>query len=117
MLTVCLGQSDTTKKLSIKQVDSLIRFSESVKTLRERFDLSIKEASTFKSLWQSEKESREKDKADYKLMIDGYSAIEASNGAQIRLLTRKYKSAVRLGRFYLVIAGAAVGFAAYTLVK
>lgn len=111
------GQSDTTYKLSIRQIDSLIRFSESVKTLRERFDLSIKESATFKSLWQSEKETREKDRADYKIIIDGYAAIVASDKDKLKLLERKYKAQVRKNRFMVIISIGALGFGLYQSLK
>lgn len=113
----CLAQSDTTKKLSIRQVDSLIRLSEGLKILRDRFDLSIKESATFKSLWQSEKETREKDKADYKIIIDGYAAIVASDKDKLKVLERKYKGQVRKNRFMFIISIAAVSFGVYSMIK
>lgn len=111
---VSFGQNrDTVYNLSIRQVDSLIRFSEKVKSLTERYDFVVQETSTFKSLWQSEKTARAEDKKNYNTIIEGFSAIETSHRIQIETLNKKYKGAVRLGRFYLVIAVAGVGFGIY----
>lgn len=103
--------------MTIKQVDSAIRFAEKVKTLTDRYEFSLKESETFKNLWQSEKENRLKDKADYQLIIDGYSAISTSDKAQIKLLTKKYKGQVRKARFMFVVSIAAIGFGVYSFLK
>lgn len=100
--------------MTIKQVDSAIRFAEKVKTLTERYEFIVHESETFKNLWQSEKENRLKDKADYKIIVDGYQAIETSDKAQIKLITKKYKGQVRKARFMFIISIGAVGFGLYS---
>lgn len=103
--------------MTLKQVDSAIRFAEKVKTLTERYEFIVHESQTFNNLWQSEKDNRIKDKADYKIIIDGYQAIETSDKAQIKLLTKKYKGQVRKARFMFVVSIAAVGFGVYSFLK
>lgn len=115
--TPCLGQNDTAYKMSLRQQDSAIRFSEGVKTLVERYNFKVKESDTFKSLWRTEVENRAKDAADYKIIIDGYSAIETSNRIQIATLNRKYKGQVRKARLMLIISIGAVGYGIYQTLK
>ena len=95
----------------------MIRFSESVKTLRERFDVSIKEAATFKSLWQIEKETRQKDKEDYNRIIEGFSAIETSQRIEIEGLKKQVRKATVGKRVWQVIAAVVGGFAIYQSIK
>lgn len=104
---------DSTYRLSPKQQDSLIRLSEGLKTLRELFDVSIKESETYKSLWQWEKDNRAKDKVDYQTIINGYVAIEQSNKNEIKVLTKKYKGQVRKSRFLFILVIAAGSFGVY----
>lgn len=115
----CLGQSDSAEyKLSVKRQDSAIKFAESVKTLRDLFDVSIKEAAHFKSAFSTEKENRAKDARDYKIIIDGYAAIETSNRIEIATLNKKYRGQVRKSRFLFVLAIGGVGFGLYkTFIK
>lgn len=103
--------------MSIKQQDSAIKFAEGVKTLVERYNFKVQESDTFKSLWQSEKTARAEDKKNYTTIIEGFSAIETSHRIQIETLNKKYRGAVRLGRFYLVLATGAAAFGVYTLFK
>lgn len=109
--------SDTTKPLTLSQVDSLIRLSEGLKTLRERFDVSIREAATFRSLWQSEKDNRAKDKADYTNIINGYAAIETSHRLEIAGLNKKYRGQVRKNRILFILFVAAGSFGVYQTIK
>lgn len=117
--THCLAQNDSVEyKMSKRQQDSAFRFSESVKTLRDSFYISMKESAHFKSQWTNEIEGRAKDKSDYKIIIDGYAAIETSNRIQIATLNKKYKGQVRKSRFLFVVAIGGVGYGLYkTFVK
>ena len=114
--TPCWGQ-DSTYRLSPKQQDSLIRLSEGLKTLRELFNVSIKEVDTYKALWQWEKDNRAKDKTDYQVIIDGYVAIDQSNKNEITALKKQVRKATRGKRLWQVLTGIAVGFAVYSTLK
>lgn len=109
--------SDTTKPLTLSQVDSLIKLSEGLKTLRERFNVSIKEAATYRTLWESEKDARAKDKADYAIIIDGYAAIDQQLRNDLAAMTRRVKKETRLKRLWQVVAVAAGAFGIYQSLK
>lgn len=96
--------------MTIKQVDSAIRFAEKIKTLTERYDFCIKECSNFKTLWQSEKDARAKDKINYQEIIDGYAA-------NIELLQKKYIGQVRKNRMLFILSIGALGFGLYQIIK
>lgn len=108
---------DSTYRMSVRQQDSLIRLSEGLKTLRELFNASIKDADTYKTLWQSEKDNRAKDKADQKIIIDGYAAIDQGLRNEITALNKKYKGQVRKNRVLFILFVAASSFGIYQTLK
>lgn len=77
--------------MSVRQQDSAIKFAEGYKSLTERYNFKVKESETFKNLWESEKENRAKDKADFQSMINGYAAIETSQRIEIVGLKKENK--------------------------
>lgn len=105
--------SDTTKPLSLTQVDSLIRLSEKFKSLSERYDFAVQERAGFKFLWESEKEARQKDKKNNQGIIDGYAAIETTNRIEIAGLKKDVRKATVGKRVWQVIAAIIAAFAAY----
>ena len=96
-------------KTSVKIIQDLGRFDEA----RVKIVLLEENVRNYKLLI----DSYEKSNLQNKEIIQNISMIKDFCKTDLAAMQKKYKSAVRLGRFYLVIAGLAVGFGIFQAFK
>jgi hypothetical protein len=103
--------SDTTKPLTVTQVDSLIKFSEYTKTLRDKNEDLAKQLGVITYLWEQEQKRREKDSISVMRIMGGYETSQKNLTNAYGTLEKKYKGQVRKNRTLFLALVASLGYA------
>jgi hypothetical protein len=92
-------------------VDSLIKFSEYTKTLRDKNEDLAKQLGVITYLWEQEQKRREKDSISVMRIMGGYETSQKNLTNAYGTLNKKYKGQVRKNRTLFLALVASLGYA------
>jgi hypothetical protein len=113
-MSIPCSVGDTTKPLTVTQVDSLIKFSEYTKSLRDKNEDLAKQLGVITYLWQQDQKRREQDSVSVMRMMGGFEAQQTTQINAYNSLNKKYKGQVRKNRaLFLALVASLI----YTVTK